>query len=126
MMKVIFLDIDGVLNCSKTPNPRKLPYVVDKKLVARLNKLLDRTGAKIVLTSSWRLDPIGLYAAKHWGISFLDAVPDLPKMSRRDEVLSWLAKHPSVSRYAIIDDKTTSLMTFPCSSPPARPALPKR
>jgi hypothetical protein len=32
-MKVIFLDIDGVLNCDKTPNPRKLPYVVDKKLL---------------------------------------------------------------------------------------------
>jgi len=29
-MKVIFLDIDGVLNCDKTPNPRKFPYIVDK------------------------------------------------------------------------------------------------
>ena len=28
-MKIIFLDIDGVLNCDKTPNPRKFPYVVD-------------------------------------------------------------------------------------------------
>jgi hypothetical protein len=26
-MKVIFLDIDGVLNCDKTPNPRKFPYL---------------------------------------------------------------------------------------------------
>ena len=43
-MKVIFLDIDGVLNCDKTPNPRKFPYVVDKKLLRRLKKLLDRTG----------------------------------------------------------------------------------
>ena len=33
-MKVIFLDIDGVLNCKKTPNPRKFPYVVDKRLCA--------------------------------------------------------------------------------------------
>ena len=34
-MKVIFLDIDGVLNCGKTPDPRKLPYIVDKRLLAR-------------------------------------------------------------------------------------------
>ena len=51
-MNVIFLDIDGVLNCEKTPNPRKFPYVVDKKLLARLQKLLERTGAKVVLSSS--------------------------------------------------------------------------
>jgi hypothetical protein len=27
-MRVIFLDIDGVLNCKRTPNPRKVPYIV--------------------------------------------------------------------------------------------------
>jgi hypothetical protein len=67
-MKVIFLDIDGVLNCDKTPNPRKFPYIVDKKLLVRLRKLLDRTGAKVVLSSTWRCDPVGLFAAKHWGV----------------------------------------------------------
>jgi histidinol phosphatase-like enzyme len=64
-MKVIFLDIDGVLNCDKTPNPRNLPYIVDKKLLARLCELLQRTKAKVVLTSSWRIDPVGLFAARH-------------------------------------------------------------
>jgi hypothetical protein len=71
-MKVLFLDIDGVLNCSKTPNPRKLPYVIDKKLLARLERLVERTGAKVVLSSSWRLDPVGLLAAKYWGIPYWD------------------------------------------------------
>ena len=61
-MKIIFLDIDGVLNCDKTPNPRKFPYIVDRKLLARLKKLLERTGAKVVLSSSWRCDPVGLFA----------------------------------------------------------------
>lgn len=48
-MKIIFLDIDGVLNCDKTPNPRKFRYVVDKKLLRRFNELLERTKAKVVL-----------------------------------------------------------------------------
>ena len=39
-MKIIFLDIDGVLNCEKTPNPRKFPYIVDKKLLVRFKGLL--------------------------------------------------------------------------------------
>jgi hypothetical protein len=66
-MKVIFLDIDGVLNCKKTANPRKLPYVVDLRLLARLRRLLGRSGAKVVLTSTWRYDPAGLFSAKRWG-----------------------------------------------------------
>jgi hypothetical protein len=62
-MKIIFLDIDGVLNCDETPNPRKFPYIIDKKLLTRLRNLLERTNAKVVLSSSWRCDPIGLLAA---------------------------------------------------------------
>jgi hypothetical protein len=116
-MKVIFLDIDGVLNCKKTPNPRKFPYVVDKKLLARLKKLLDRTGAKVVLSSSWRLDLIGLLAAKHWGVPVMDVIPDMPKRPRRLEVLTWIAHHPTVSRYAIINDEDDELDELPLFQP---------
>jgi hypothetical protein len=89
-MKVIFLDIDGVLNCKKTPNPRKFPYVVDRKLLRRLKRLLDRTGAKAVLSSTWRYDPAGLFSA-----------------------------HPRVTRYAIIDDEDDGLDTLPLFQPQA-------
>jgi HAD domain in Swiss Army Knife RNA repair proteins len=64
-MKIIFSDIDGVLNCSGTPNPRKFPYIAEPKLVARLHTVLERTEAQIVLTSTWRYDPAGLFSAKH-------------------------------------------------------------
>jgi hypothetical protein len=43
-VKVIFLDIDGVLNCATNPNPRKFPYIVDLKLLKRFKRLLQRTG----------------------------------------------------------------------------------
>src|SRR3979411_2088839 len=94
-MKVIFLDIDGVLNCDKTPNPRKFPYVVDQTLLARFKTLVGRTGAKVVLSSTWRCDPVGLFAAKHWGIPFIDVCPDRPRSPRRREITSWLAAHPT-------------------------------
>src|SRR5690348_10404441 len=63
-MKVIFLDIDGVLNSASTPNPRKFPYIVDDRLLARFKELVRRTGATVVLSSTWRVDPVGRFAAK--------------------------------------------------------------
>jgi hypothetical protein len=122
-MKIIFLDIDGVLNSRQTPNPRKLPYVVDKRLLSRLKHLLDKTGAKIVLSSSWRCDPIGLYAAKYWGIPFIDVCPDLPRSPRCKEILRWLASHPTVTRYAVIDDEDDELDDLPLFQPSAATGL---
>src|ERR1700722_15963426 len=119
-MKIIFLDIDGVLNCDKTPNPRKFPYIVDKKLLVRLNRLLERTKAKVVLSSSWRCDPVGLLAAKHWGVPFIDVCPDKPKSPRRKEILDWLSDHPKATRYAFFDlgeDNLEGLPLFPRPGP---------
>jgi hypothetical protein len=122
-MKVIFLDIDGVLNCEKTPNPRKLPYIVDKKLLARLKKLLARTNAKVVLSSSWRCDPIGLLAAKHWGVPFIDVSPDRPESPRGAEMLKWLSQHPKVKRFAVIDDEDDGLDDLPLFQPSHKTGL---
>ncbi len=122
-MKVIFLDIDGVLNCDKTPNPRKFPYIVDKKLLVRLKKLLDRTGAKVVLSSTWRCDPVGLFAAKHWGVPFIDVCPDKPRSSRCREITSWLADHPKVTRFVVIDDEDHELDDLPLFQPSSRTGI---
>lgn len=64
-MKVIFLDIDGVLNRKQTPNPRKFPFIVDPVLLGRLNRLLGLTDTKVVLSSNWRYDPAGMFSARH-------------------------------------------------------------
>jgi hypothetical protein len=122
-MKVVFLDIDGVLNCTKTKNPRKFPYVIDPKLLARLNGLLDRTGAKAVLSSSWRLDPIGIMAAKHWGVPFIDICPDLPGRPRSEEILGWIAANPTASRFAVIDDEDDNLDDLPLFQPSCQTGL---
>jgi hypothetical protein len=112
-MKVVFFDIDGVLNCELTRNPRKFPYVADPKLVRRFKHLLARTGAKAVMSSTWRYDPAGRFSAKHWGIPFIDCTPDLPRKPRRDEILTWLADHPRVKRFLIIDDEDDELDDLP-------------
>lgn len=60
-MKVIFLDIDGVLNSNDW-------YVktrgvggynggdIDPECIELINDLIDATGAKIIMSSSWRSD----------------------------------------------------------------------
>jgi hypothetical protein len=111
------LDIDGVLNCKRTPNPRKLPYVVDAVLLERLLQLLDRTGAKVVLSSTWRYDPAGLFSARRLGVPFIDLLPDMPEQPRRDEILAWLMAHPDTKRFAVIDDEDDELDELPLFQP---------
>lgn len=67
-MKIIFLDIDGVLATNKQYNYNRkkfrdkyptaknlnLPYPFDSKCVKVLNEILDVTNANIVLSSDWR------------------------------------------------------------------------
>lgn len=122
-MKVIFIDIDGVLNCEKTRNPRRFPFVVEKKLLRRLEKLIADTGAKVVLASSWRLDPIGRLAAKHFGVPFDDICPNMPRSSRCKEILAWLKKHRSVTRYVVIDDQDDELDGLPLFQPSPKTGL---
>ena len=61
MRKVLFLDIDGVLNTGwwytqldrNTPKD-KYGYAFDPRSVANLKKIVDETGADIVISSSWK------------------------------------------------------------------------
>jgi hypothetical protein len=112
-MRVVFFDIDGVLNTRHTPNPRNFPYIVDAKLLSRLRRVLARARAKGVLTSTWRYDPVGLFAAKYHGIPFIGCTPDMPNRPRHDEIKAWLKAHPKVSRYAVLDDDDDELDPLP-------------
>lgn len=56
-VKIIFLDIDGVLNCKKTRSRTKNGYTfVDNSKLELVKKIMLVTGAKVVLSSDWRYD----------------------------------------------------------------------
>jgi hypothetical protein len=122
-MNVIFLDIDGVLNSDDTPNPRKFPYIVDLRHLSILEGLLVRTGAIVVLSSSWRTDPVGLLAARFYGVPFTDVCPDRPEVSRCEEMLDWLSAHQDVHRYVVIDDESDCLDDLPLFQPSSKTGL---
>jgi HAD domain in Swiss Army Knife RNA repair proteins len=124
--RIIFLDIDGVLNCASTKNPRKLPYVVDRKLLKRFMGLVQRTGAKVVLSSTWRYDPAGLFSAKCWGIPFIDTIPDMPSKPRSVEIKTWLKQHPYVERFVVIDDEDDELDELPLFQPSSSSGITQR
>lgn len=65
-MKIIFLDVDGVLNSTATWNAMTAgngchgsgEEAMCPELVARLNRLVEQSGAAIVLSSAWRYDSV--------------------------------------------------------------------
>ena len=57
MEKVIFLDIDGVLNTKywhAQKEKDQYGYTFDATAVANLAKIIEKTGADIVISSSWK------------------------------------------------------------------------
>ena len=131
MMKVIFLDIDGVLNTQgwhsrmTMDTPRdEFGWVFDPVAVENLAHIVKETGASIVISSSWKF--LGLAKLREmWKIRnlpgiVLDITPNtisdelllnanLDEMKlgvcRGNEIKEWLSKHKGeVSNYVIIDD----------------------
>ena len=83
------------------------PHDDDPALISapyrRFKRLPKQAKAKAVLSSSWRVDPIGLLAAKHFRVPFIDGCPDMPSERRCVEcvlgsssIRRWCAT-PSVS-----------------------------
>ena len=120
-MKIIFLDIDGVLN-SEMYKARSSENCVDGYIdlsrVKLLADIVNVTDAKIVLISSLRLDwdksselcgDDGKYINKclaTYGLSIMDKTPYISFFTaRRKEVLSWLSEHQNeLESFVIIDD----------------------
>lgn len=105
-MRVLFLDIDGVVNSEEYARERAKGGMLDfdPKLVAKVNEIIDRTGCAVVLSSTWRLSEDLREQVRSGVCHFIDVTADFPGKPRGIEVAHWLAQHPEVRQYAILDD----------------------
>lgn len=149
-MKVIFLDIDGVLNgwdlseyikyniwnivpCKKIRDfiRRRLSHYVDidRKRVKRLSKICKKTGANVVLSSSWKNrliddsgeryydnDTIKLFwnLMDKYHIEIIGKTPMIRESHKReDEIKAWLSEYDGkIENYIILDDEDSDLQSF--------------
>jgi len=107
VLKVIFLDIDGVLNNHVLLYHYGFNYI-DHGLIELLVSVIKATDAEIVLSSTWRLqeDSRNLVTAalEKFGLGLFDWTGRIPGGYRCDEIAEWLKRHPKVKKYAVIDD----------------------
>lgn len=127
-MRVVFLDVDGVLNSDRYfeefPWPEGASWwsaaAIDPCAVARVNTIVSRADARVVLSSSWRKrasrdELCALLRSRGLERSLLSLTPSLyrtpdgARLTRGDEVLSWLATSlaagTTVDAYVILEDE---------------------
>ena len=120
-MKVIFLDIDGVLNTPSSES-RCGEYIgIDDEKVDKLKKIVEKTKTEIVLISTWKkywrkeekLKPLQDYSATYLdeklakqGLKAIDKTKDKADgryLSRGGSILEYVC-HNNVEKYIILDD----------------------
>lgn len=123
-MRVVFLDVDGVLNASRPVGKNQeliLRNWAHPHMVGHVNRIAREGGAVVVVSSTWRLGReldalredfrgVGLTA------EIAGATPSGPcgwhhgyrceDGHRGGEIARWLASNPGVESYVILDDSS--------------------
>ena len=114
---ILFLDIDGVLNCGSTKDaaPSGALGVEDRK-VEILANIVEKWNADIVLTSTWQKDwnpdinmcaEDGVYLSRklaEYGLSIRDKIGDSYVARRGEGIRNWLEGHGNPKNFIVIDD----------------------
>lgn len=139
-MKIIFLDIDGVLNVIGQGHD-EYGQLFHQHFMDNLKRIIDETGAKIVVSSSWRKSGLNVMQEmwKHRGLAgeVIDVTPSL-YLQKGGSIQFWndkLEQHPTpkirgysiprgceieywlnnenyeVESYVILDDDTDMLIS---------------
>lgn len=116
-MKIIFLDFDGVITTLESR------WNIDSEKCKLVKRICDETGAKIVISSSWRKSNLEYTMKQFSKESFLlyDYVVDITKrlsisgsasitIPRGVEILQYIKSHDSITNYVILDDDTDMLL----------------
>ena len=130
-MKVLFLDIDGVLNSvqyfkSKKYNKTKGNYLcdIDTDKLPLIQEIIEKTHCKVVLSSSWRYfwnNPKFIKALKQLKNEFKKhkiVIFDITGFEHKEDnsewfgrqlqIRNWLQNH-TVEKFCILDDDTYDL-----------------
>lgn len=110
-VKILFVDIDGVLNSLDSAKKLGTFEVLDVEAVGLLRQVTEKHQAEIVITSTWRIDPDWLrrintaFAKAGWEKPpIIDRTPDMADKIRGEEIQTWLNANPTES-FIIIDDE---------------------
>ena len=114
-MKIIFLDVDGVLNIMSPSyttsyfRPDGSVKYMDEHLVYRLNYLIEKTDTNIVISSSWRLDmedlkeQLELSGFKYW--DKVIGATDYNEKHRGEQIIDYLSDYNNISNYVVLEDE---------------------
>lgn len=130
MNKVIFLDIDGVLNSNSWNNSHQKEIsdgnLIDEEKIRLLGILIRNTEAKIILHSGWKfwfdfeLKPLRKEADRlkklfeKEGLCVEGITPDYSteeirktkkfSLVKAKEILAWLSEHQDIDKWIVLDD----------------------
>lgn len=118
MRKILFLDVDGVLNTPEMTSGM-LGASLSREHMLRLAMAVKATKCDIVLSSSWRHDPEYLAVLEAAFMEFdlpkwVSQTPYIRAAERRDEIWRWLKENNSEHIRAIIldDDADAHIEAF--------------
>lgn len=113
-MRIIFLDLDGVLNRGGMDEGQFLPEFVET-----FKEVAEKTGAEIVFSSSWKRNPQMVNYVSQNIAQIYDITPsiwvndttiqNIGPQYRGLEIQLWLEAHSEVTKYAILDDTAVVL-----------------
>lgn len=126
-MRIIFLDVDGVLNNAETEDRYQGCVGIDQQNVDTLKRLYDKSNeeeiTRIVVSSSWRYEMVKKYSKADGsyeyllkrlndsGMEVIDYTPMSPISGwhRTDEIEAWISDNKTkfeISTYVILDDES--------------------
>lgn len=132
-MKVIFLDFDGVLNVIPQGHD-EFGGIFHPEFVDNLKRIIDETGAKLIISSSWRHSGLErmkrMWEFRGYPGEIIGITPDLwrrvkdeeyhERLQRGDEIQVILDLKPEIENYVILDDDSdmlaSQMQNFVCCS----------
>lgn len=119
-MKILFLDIDGVVNSAEdqTKGLFKTDFPIEPYKAFLVGKIQLDTGCLVVLSSTWRMDPDSVEKLNKQLVPIHDITGQCCAGIRGVEIHQWISKNvpyeqrkpESDFHYAILDDDSDMLL----------------